>query len=216
MPMQHSDGDRTLHEMLDAMRGDADSLGRVLDRYRVRLAAAAIAAGAYRNVDDIVQEAMLRIVTAVRDGKLQLGSIEQFRSWAHTIARNCALDALRQQQREPRHIASVFRDSRSGSAPQRIAGHEPSPSMHACGREALEELRRKHEARLEAIAELREPDQMLVWMRERDGMTFTAIASELGQCLGVPLKEDAMRMRYSRLLKERLGPPVVPAPEESP
>ena len=204
--MPAADGDHTLHEMMDALRGDSDSLGHVLERYRVRLAAAVIAAGAYRNVDDIVQEALLKIMKAVRAGKLQLGSIEQFRGWAHTIAHNCALDALRQQQRQPRHLTSVF-GSGDGSAlapAERIGGREPSPSLNASSREELDEIRRRYAARLEAIADLRQPDQMLVWMRERDDMTFAAIARELGDCLGKQLTEDAMRMRYTRLVMSAL------------
>jgi hypothetical protein len=85
--------------------------------------------------------------------------------------------------------------------------------MQAHMREMMSELRSCNEAREELVSELKRPDQMLVWMRERDRMTFGRIAEELGAITRVALTEDSMRMRYSRLVKDRIGPPVADIPE---
>lgn len=211
--MQPNEESQTILQMVAAMAGDAGSLGSVLERYRVRLAGVVIAAGAYRHVEDVVQEAMLKIVQAVRNGQVQLRSVAEFRAWAHTVARNCARDQLRRQAHHPHRLSSVFggaADSAGGAA-DRIAGSEATPSGHARSREELAALRRLYEARCDAITELRRPDQMLVWMRERDGLTFQAIAAEFASLLGVTVSQDALRVRYARLCQDRIGP-ALPEP----
>lgn len=206
---------QTIFEMVQAVAGDADSLGRVLDRYRQRLTAVVIAAGVYQNVDDVVQEAMLKIVRAVRDGRVQLRSVDEFRGWTHAIARNSARDFLRRNKHQPRRLSSIFGhggdDSEAGHA-DLIAGAEATPSVHARTKEELEGLRRQFAERCDRIAELRQPDQLLVWMRERDGLAFKAIALEFLNILGVSVGEDAIRVRYSRLCRDVIGPPLPDLP----
>ncbi|MFO1078284.1 MAG: sigma factor [Planctomycetota bacterium] len=199
------------------MAGDTESLGRVLERYRVRLGAVVIATGVYHNVEDVVQEALLKIVQAVRTGRVQLRSLEQFRGWAHAVARNCALDTLRARRREPRRFSSIFGGAGDSTADAagRIAGDGVTPSVHARSREELQALRHAFAERCERIAGLRRPDQILVWMRERDGLTFQQIAGEFAARHGVEVSEDAMRVRYGRLCKDRIGPfqPEPPPPD---
>lgn len=199
----------TLLEMTRALAGDGASLGLVLERYRRRLAAAVIAAGVYRGVDDVVQDAMVKIVTAVQNQRLHLRSTEEFRAWANSIARHCAIDALRREEQQPRHLESILAPDRDSAAPaERIPSREAGPSACARSNELEVELRRQVAARIERIASLRPQDQMLVWMRERDGLSFAAIAAQLGDALQTTLTEDAMRMRYARVTRDRIGPAI--------
>lgn len=203
--MDDNGDSKTLHEMVDAVRGDVVQLGNVLERYRVRLVPVVIATGVYRGVEDVVQEALLKIIQAVNDKKLRLLSGPQFRSWAHSIARNCAIDALRRERRQPRRLESLFGDeSWSGAS----VATDPTPSGALQAQEAMAELQRREADRFEKIASLRKLDQALVWMREHDRMTFVAIADRMSQDLGVQVQADALRMRYRRLVDAHLGPPL--------
>ncbi|MBL9076750.1 MAG: sigma-70 family RNA polymerase sigma factor [Planctomycetes bacterium] len=203
--MEQDSDPKTLLEMVEAVRGDTAQLGKVLERYRVRLIPVVIATGVYRGAEDVVQEALLKIVQAVNDRKLQLLSGPQFRSWAHNIARNCAIDALRRERRQPRRLESLFGDERWSGA---IAGPDATPSGALQAKEGMAELQRREAERFERIAGLRKLDQALVWMREHDGMTFVAIAERMSQDLGVTVQADALRMKYRRLVETHLGPPL--------
>lgn len=204
-----SDGsDQTLYDVVTALQGDKGSLERLLARYHGRLAAVAIKAGAYRMVDDVVQDALIKIFGAIQNREVTIDSVEQFRGWTHTVAHNTAIDHLRREGRQMRHVDSVLGGSEHSAPAERVAANDLSPSMHAHLAERMSELRRSTEARDELVAKLRRPDQILVRMRERDGLTFPQIAVELGAIVGRELTADAMRIRYGRLVADKLGPPV--------
>ncbi len=196
----------TMAQLGDATR---ENIGDLLTRYGFRIRARVIAAGVYEDIDDVVQETFIRLLKAI--GRSTWPNVESFRKYVAMTARSAATDHLRQRGRQPRRFDSVIVSSETaGPADERLRGPSATPSAIVSAREAqgVGDLRARHEARLAKVAALREPDQILVAMAEGGAAMWAAIAEELTRLTGVQVGADGVRMRYSRLVRDRIGEPL--------
>ena len=101
--MEHDDA----RLLLAARRGDAASLGVLLESYRPRLLAVAVRLlGDYGRAEDAVQETFV-VALRQRGGVRDPGA---FGGWLHTVLRNVCLTALRGRDEHP--VAELPADSR--------------------------------------------------------------------------------------------------------
>jgi RNA polymerase sigma factor (sigma-70 family) len=90
-------GDDTLVGLIAA--GSDDAFAALDERYRRRLVrfARGFVPGGQADAEDVVQEAMVRAVRALRNGSRP----ESANAWLHRITRNCALDLTASRRRHP-------------------------------------------------------------------------------------------------------------------
>jgi RNA polymerase sigma factor (sigma-70 family) len=90
-------GDDTLVGLIAA--GSDDAFAALDERYRRRLVrfARGFVPGGQADAEDVVQEAMVRAVRALRNGSRP----ESASAWLHRITRNCALDLTASRRRHP-------------------------------------------------------------------------------------------------------------------
>jgi RNA polymerase sigma-70 factor (ECF subfamily) len=103
--------------------GDAALIGELVDRYQYRLVRFLIyLTGSSEQVEDLVQETWMRVITRARQYRGRSG----FEAWLFSIARNLAVDGLR------RKAAVGLDDS--------LAGGSSSPFLEAARGEDAERL----------------------------------------------------------------------------
>jgi RNA polymerase sigma factor (sigma-70 family) len=90
-------GDETLVGLIAA--GSDDAFAALDERYRRRLVrfARGFVPGGQADAEDVVQEAMVRAVRALRNGSRP----DSLGPWLHRITRNCALDLTASRRRHP-------------------------------------------------------------------------------------------------------------------
>jgi RNA polymerase sigma factor (sigma-70 family) len=90
-------GDDTLVDLIAA--GSDDAFAALDERYRRRLVrfARGFVPGGTADAEDVVQDAMVRAVRALRNGSRP----EALGPWLHRITRNCALDLNASRRRHP-------------------------------------------------------------------------------------------------------------------
>jgi RNA polymerase sigma factor (sigma-70 family) len=90
-------GDNTLVDLIAA--GSDDAFAALDERYRRRLVrfARGFVSGGSADAEDVVQDAMVRAVRALRNGSRP----EAVGPWLHRITRNCALDLNASRRRHP-------------------------------------------------------------------------------------------------------------------
>jgi RNA polymerase sigma factor (sigma-70 family) len=90
-------GDDTLVGLIAA--GSDDAFAALVDRYRPRLVrfARGFVPGGTADAEDVVQDALVRAVRALRNGSRP----EALGPWLHRITRNCALDLNASRRRHP-------------------------------------------------------------------------------------------------------------------
>ncbi|MCE9583541.1 MAG: sigma-70 family RNA polymerase sigma factor [Planctomycetes bacterium] len=167
-----------LAELVDQMQGPLTGYLIKMTRDRVR-------------AEDALQETMLRALRALPDWK-PTGSFE---GWFFTIARNCAMDILRE-----RPMVSLDGEERPGDA---IPGTDEAPEERVDRAILGGRLR-------EALDGLPVEQREVVSLRVYGGLSF----KEIAKVTGCPLNTALGRMRYALLnLKKVLAGVVV---EESP
>lgn len=158
-------------------RGDPAALARLVDQvqgplmgYLCRMTGDRVRA------EDALQETMLRALRALPGWKPS-GSFE---GWLFTIARNCAMDVLRE-----RPMASLDGEEGPGAS---VAGHE-EPAEDRIDRGIMT-------AKLqEALAGLPKDQREVVSLRMYGGLSF----KEIAKMTGCPLNTALGRMRYALL-----------------
>src|SRR4051812_20742201 len=90
-------GDDTLVGLIAA--GSDDAFAALVDRYRPRLVrfARGFVSGGTADAEDVVQDALVRAVRALRNGSRP----DALGPWLHRITRNCALDLNASRRRHP-------------------------------------------------------------------------------------------------------------------
>lgn len=191
---------RTFVQIGLAKAGDRDAFGDLLERYgcRVRAWLRQAAALSDHDLDELAQEVSLKIFQHLQ--RATFDEVGSFRAWVKTICRNTAANHRRRRGRDrvQRHLESIG----AAGQPFEPAGNDRSPASQAHAHQAAAERDRR-------IAQLREQDQWLIAAREQRGLQFREIQAELNAKLGAAgtsVSEDAVRVKYHRLLK-RIGEP---------
>lgn len=177
--------------ILEASKGDAEALERLLRRYQpwmgqVVLKAASSQLLRYADADEIVQYAMTACFRDIRGLALNEQPQRQFEAWLATVVRNAVRYFGRKRRRALLELASEARD----------AVPEKGPTVSK-----LQRKRERYERLNAAIATLPEDTQKMFELRLK-GLTLSEIAAALG------MKRAMVNSRMDRALarlKEVLG-----------
>ncbi len=142
--------------------------------------------------EDLAQETFVRIFRHAHDYK----PIAKFSTWLTTIARNLALNEMRDRKKRPTLVLNEANkgDTSEVEAVARMSGGDPLPPEEAAKAEAALELRR-------AIAELPEAFRVVLVLCDLEQLTY----QECAEVLDLPI--GTVRSRLSRArghLEERL------------
>jgi RNA polymerase sigma-70 factor (ECF subfamily) len=187
-------------EIAAARRGDAESLGRVLEscrEYLARVAAGGLDAdlAAKGGVSDLVQESLLG---ACRDFAAFRGQTrDELQAWLRKVMlNNLAVFRRRYRGTEKRRIArEVSSGIPEGGVWERFVSESATPVTGAMRREQSEAL-------LAALGRLRENYRQVVIWHQYDGLTFEEIGERLDR------SAEAARKLWTRALiclTEELG-----------
>ncbi|MBI3469374.1 MAG: sigma-70 family RNA polymerase sigma factor [Planctomycetes bacterium] len=174
---------------------DADRLASLFETHRQRLRAMVQRRldprlAARICADDVLQEAFF---LAQRKWLARgPGSAAGEFVWLYGIARDKLIEMCRREMREIRDVRRgiPLPEDSSVDLAERLIGSDTPPSSAAARSERRERIR-------EALAQLKDTDREILWMKHYDELTFREAATVLG------LKEDAATLRYFRAL-ERL------------
>ena len=150
-------GDETLVGLIAA--GSDDAFAALDERYRRRLVrfARGFVPGGQADAEDVVQEAMVRAVRALRNGSRP----EAVGSWLHRITRNCALDLTASRRRHP-----VVELADHAHPPAEDAGAAVERSLGMRGLVA-------------DVGRLPDTQRSALVLRELEGRSYADIADEL-------------------------------------
>lgn len=182
------DAQRPVIEAIQA--GDAHAMAELI-RTQGRWVRAVVfgVLGRAEDVDDVCQKVWILVWRESR----KLDDPARWRSWLYRIARNAATDAWRAgKRRRQLHglpgVAQVVLDS------------APAPEWMEPERQAL--LSERHQAMLDAVAELPELYREPFVLRHVENWSY----AEIGEVLGLPTDTVETRLvRARRLLRERLS-----------
>jgi RNA polymerase sigma-70 factor (ECF subfamily) len=110
--------------------------------------------------------------------------------WLYGIVRDTLIEMCRREIREIRDVRRgiPLPEDSSVDLAERLVGSDTPPSSAAARSERRERIR-------QALAELKETDREILWMKHYDELTFREAAAVLG------LKEEAATLRYYRALQ---------------
>jgi RNA polymerase sigma factor (sigma-70 family) len=150
-------GDDTLVGLIAA--GSDDAFAALDERYRRRLVrfARGFVPGGQADAEDVVQEAMVRAVRALRNGSRP----DALGPWLHRITRNCALDLTASRRRHP-----VVELADHAHPPTEDAGAAVERSMGVRGLVA-------------DVGRLPDTQRSALVLRELEGRSYVDIADEL-------------------------------------
>ena len=167
-----------------AQDGDRGAAGQALSQVQHLLRGRVARVLPEGEVDDAVQDSLLKIFTALQRFDFARGV--RFTTWCCTIAMNHCRDLLR-RRRCARAVTSV--------AVLEVPDRSLDPARSASGRELLERYDR-------ARSRLPVEQRTLLAMREQRGMSYR----ELGEELGVPTATIRTRLnRLRRKLRAQVG-----------
>jgi RNA polymerase sigma factor (sigma-70 family) len=150
-------GDDTLVGLIAA--GSDDAFAALDERYRRRLVrfARGFVVGGQADAEDVVQEALVRAVRALRNGSRP----DSLGPWLHRITRNCALDLTASRRRHP-----VVELADHAHPPVEDAGAAVERSMGVRGLVA-------------DVGRLPDTQRSALVLRELEGRSYADIADEL-------------------------------------
>ncbi len=135
------------------------------------------------DVDDVVQEVMMRVYKGIKkfrgDSKLS--------TWIHRIAVNVCKDILEKRKRRKEVLTSFPEDDENSGE---FATHPISNSDVI--EEAMEEI--SYERLLEKLSQLSEENRLLIKLRDIDGMSYEDIAKIMNK----PVGTVKSRLHYAR------------------
>jgi RNA polymerase sigma factor (sigma-70 family) len=149
--------DETLVGLVAA--GSDDAFAALDDRYRLRLVrfARGFVPGGTADAEDVVQDAMVRAVRALRNGSRP----DAPGPWLHRITRNCALDLTASRRRHP---------------VVELADHAHPPAEDA---QAAVERRMGVRGLVDDVGRLPDTQRSALVLRELEGRSYADIADEL-------------------------------------
>jgi RNA polymerase sigma-70 factor (ECF subfamily) len=193
---QEFDDTRRLVEASQA--GDRTALEKLFARYlpRVRQIVAfrmGYSLRQFSDLDDLVQEALLKILKGLERFRFQERSEGAFRNWVSKCVECEIVDQARSRKARKRDACNVRRFADFDSAALHssiLAGSEPSPSEVAQAKELGEKIE-------ECLASLPDHYRDLIILRNVCSMTYAEIAAEMG--FG---QEGVARVAFSRALQK--------------
>jgi RNA polymerase sigma-70 factor (ECF subfamily) len=159
-----------------ARAGDREALSRAFEKYQRRLAVLVHfkligRTGTFAEVDDIVQETLLRAFRDIQQFSYQAPG--SFLRWLSAIADHVIVDRVRYQSRERRAAEEIpFRSDSNPRGPEPADAQTPSRLM--AQKEAVERLL----ARLEALPE---DYRKAILMAKIEGLSTAEMAVQLGK-----------------------------------
>ncbi len=185
--------------------GSEDALGALYDRHGDAVFAAAYRLTGDRSVaEEVVQETFLALWNRAELFDPSVGSLT---AWLLTIARNRAVDRLRAAGRRLRAVpfsAVTSDDAAEASALERLVagGDVIGGATPELGPAAQLEAREVREAIGAALSTMAGPEQEVILLAYRDGLSQSEIADRLGWPLGTV---KTRTRRALRRLREALG-----------
>ncbi|HAT10256.1 MAG TPA: hypothetical protein DCS97_06625 [Planctomycetes bacterium] len=156
-------------------QGDEAAVATLVDRHQADLLRTAHAiTGEAQAAQDAVQEAFVRLCRDAATLVGAAGTRSSVGGWLCTVARNCALDAVRRKRHAP--------------LPEQV--RQPTPPQGTPADEAG--------LLWAAVARLPELERAAIVLRYRDGLAYDAIAERLGKTsnhVGVILNQAVTRLR---------------------
>ena len=159
-----------------AHSGDAEALSQAFEKYQRRLAVLvhfklSDRTRAFAEVDDIVQETLLRAFRDIQRFSYQTPG--SFLRWLSSIADHVIVDRVRYQGRERRAGEQVpFRSESNPLGPEPV--DSKTPSRLFAQQEAIERL-------LDRLAALPEDYRKAILMAKIEGLSTAEMAQELGK-----------------------------------
>ncbi len=164
-------------------KGEEWAYERLYSEYAPRIGGIAKAYLGHDDVEDVVQEVMMRIFKGIKkfrgDSKLS--------TWIHRIAVNVCKDALERRKRMREVLTSFPEDDEDD---EKLYVHPVSSSDVV--EEALEEM--EYERLVQAIEKLSEENRLLIKLRDIDGMSY----EEIAKIMGKPVGTIKSRLHYAR------------------
>lgn len=169
-----------------AAEGDHEAWRVVLDRYATRVFALLLRQCGNRDLaEEITQATFVKVLVSLADYQEQ----GRFEPWLFRIAMNQLRDEIRRRKRQatPMDMSGGDRsdDSQPWAGIEASIVRRDSPEDHSPFEQAS---RAEQIARMQdAIAQMSEADQEILYLRHTAGLTFPQIAESLDQPLGTVL-----------------------------
>ncbi|MEJ5229576.1 MAG: sigma-70 family RNA polymerase sigma factor [Pseudothermotoga sp.] len=174
-------------ELLRGLRHGEDWAYRLLYReYAGKIGSVARTYLGADDVDDVVQEVMLRIFKGVKrfkgDSKLS--------TWIYRIAINVCKDYLA-KYRKRNEVLTDFAEDEEGSVPHPVS--ETDTILQAAGEITYERI-------MDAIEKLSADDRLLIKLRDVDGLSY----EEISQIVDKPVGSVKSSLHYARKRLQKL------------
>lgn len=191
----HSSDETLVAQYVD--NGDERAIRTLVERHQERLYGYLVGMVRDRNVaDDLFQETFLRVLSALRSERASYNDQGRFLGWAMRIARNAALDHLRQRKKWQDVDAGVEEDS--ASFWEQIKDDAPAADQTMQETVIRDTLR-------ECIDRLPPEQREVVLLRHESELTFREIAD----LTGVSINTALGRMRYALInLRKAMQSPL--------
>ena len=180
--MARADKDTDL--VLRSKNGELSAFGELVGRYQSLVVNFCYRMlGNREDAEDIAQETFLRAFAAIR----RFEPRAKFSTWLLAIAKNLALNLLRDERRRGRdvHIARVFEEEMQ--ATDLVASDNPGPHEALCQEERAQYVRR-------ALQQLSDTHRTIIVLRDFEGRTYEEIA-KIMRCRKGTVKSRLSRAR---------------------
>jgi RNA polymerase sigma-70 factor (ECF subfamily) len=171
-----------------AQGGDRAAFGELVERFKGRVYAMALAITGDRNeAQDLAQETFVRAM----QGLPNLSAPEKFPSWVRGIASTVGKDVQRKAAREKKHVQASSWGKAQVAAPVDVGIAE----REASGREQA--------LLADLVAALPESTRVALDLRFREGMSY----AQIGQAMGVPASTvRGLLFRGTKALRQKIQP----------
>lgn len=195
----------------EVVAGSHDALAALYDRHADAVFASSCRLTSDRGLaEEVVQETFLALWNRAETFDATLGSLA---AWLHTIARNRTVDRLRAAGRRPTLIplsaaASIGGDEADADALDRFlaAGSMVAGAMPVASPESASALRELRISLQRAVAEMPEPERIVITMAYGEEFSQTEIAERLGWPLGtVKTRTRRALQRLRRVLDDGMN-----------
>jgi RNA polymerase sigma-70 factor (ECF subfamily) len=164
-------------------RGEEWAYERLYSEYAPKIGGIAKSYLGYDDVEDVVQEVMMRIYKGIKkfrgDSKLS--------TWIHRIAVNVCKDYLEKRNRRKEILTSFPEDNEE----ENMVAEHPSVENNVV-EEVVNEM--NHEKIMNLMNKLSEENRLLIKLRDIDGKSY----EEIAEMLGKPVGTVKSRLHYAR------------------
>jgi len=174
--------DEDIELVLRSKKGEVSAFGELVGRYQSLVVNFCYGMlGNREDAEDIAQEAFLRAFAAIR----RFQPKAKFSTWLLTIAKNLALNLLRDERRRGRDVQFTDLFEEDVQAVELVPTDNPGPDQ-ALGQK--ERAARVHQA----VQQLSDIHRSIIVLREFEGMTYEEIAKIMG------CRKGTVKSRLSR------------------